>query len=55
MSLFALNPKRDWEESVNRVQKVRETFSKLGVYVSAPTLLCFSDNINSPAMVWKTI
>lgn len=53
MSLFALNPKWDWEERVNQLQKVQETFSKLGVYISAPTL-CFSDNINSPAMVWKT-
>lgn len=55
MSLFALNPARDWEERVNQVQKVQETFSKLSVYVSTPAILCYSDNLNSPAMVWKTI
>lgn len=51
MSLFALNPMTDREERVNQVQKVQGTFSKLGVYVSTLAVLCFSDNLNSPAMV----
>lgn len=32
---------------MNQVEEVQETFSKLGVYVSAPTLLCFEEHINN--------
>lgn len=52
-----LNPNRVWEERELRYDGELNTkgSGEVGVYITAPTLLCLSDNINSPASVLKTI